>query len=103
MLRGGGGGRPRGGGHDADALESFRRIADSSYEHVYFPVEYVRSLYYLGQLCEKQGDREKARQASCLSNLKQIGNALTMYVQDYDEVWPPASLERWRDIVAEQA
>src|SRR3712207_9365641 len=32
--------------------------------------------------------REKARQASCLSNLKQIGNALMMYVQDYDEQLP---------------
>jgi prepilin-type N-terminal cleavage/methylation domain-containing protein/prepilin-type processing-associated H-X9-DG protein len=32
--------------------------------------------------------REKARQASCVSNLKQIGNALMMYVQDYDEQLP---------------
>src|SRR5260221_14333659 len=32
--------------------------------------------------------REKARQASCQSNLKQIGIALKMYVQDYDERWP---------------
>lgn len=29
--------------------------------------------------------REKARQTSCLSNLKQIGLGLMMYVQDYDE------------------
>jgi prepilin-type N-terminal cleavage/methylation domain-containing protein/prepilin-type processing-associated H-X9-DG protein len=29
--------------------------------------------------------REKARQASCISNLKQIGLAELMYVQDYDE------------------
>jgi prepilin-type processing-associated H-X9-DG protein len=34
--------------------------------------------------------REKARQASCLSNLKQIGLSLMMYVQDYDEVYPDA-------------
>ncbi|MBD3292928.1 MAG: DUF1559 domain-containing protein, partial [Armatimonadia bacterium] len=32
--------------------------------------------------------REKARQANCQSNLKQIGLALNMYVQDYDEVLP---------------
>ena len=32
--------------------------------------------------------REKARQTSCLSNVKQIGTALLMYVQDYDEVMP---------------
>jgi prepilin-type N-terminal cleavage/methylation domain-containing protein/prepilin-type processing-associated H-X9-DG protein len=32
--------------------------------------------------------REKARQASCLSNVKQIGLAVMMYAQDYDEVLP---------------
>src|SRR3954454_22537728 len=32
--------------------------------------------------------REKARQASCLSNMKQIGLGMTMYVQDYDETFP---------------
>ncbi len=32
--------------------------------------------------------REKARDSSCLSNLKQIGIALMMYIQDYDEIWP---------------
>ncbi len=30
--------------------------------------------------------REKARQTSCLSNLKQIGTAWQMYAQDYDEM-----------------
>jgi prepilin-type N-terminal cleavage/methylation domain-containing protein/prepilin-type processing-associated H-X9-DG protein len=32
--------------------------------------------------------REKARSASCLSNLKQIGMGVMMYVQDYDEIYP---------------
>ena len=32
--------------------------------------------------------REKARQTSCLSNLKQSGTATLMYVQDYDETFP---------------
>jgi prepilin-type N-terminal cleavage/methylation domain-containing protein/prepilin-type processing-associated H-X9-DG protein len=32
--------------------------------------------------------RAKARQATCLSNLKQIANATAMYVQDYDETFP---------------
>ncbi len=32
--------------------------------------------------------REKARQASCQSNLRQIGIATLMYVQDYDETYP---------------
>ena len=32
--------------------------------------------------------REKARQASSSSNLRQIGLAAMMYVQDYDETYP---------------
>jgi prepilin-type N-terminal cleavage/methylation domain-containing protein/prepilin-type processing-associated H-X9-DG protein len=32
--------------------------------------------------------REKARQASCSSNLKQLGIAAMMYAQDYDERFP---------------
>lgn len=32
--------------------------------------------------------REKARQASCLSNLKQLGISVIMYAQDYDETYP---------------
>lgn len=31
--------------------------------------------------------REKARGISCISNLRQIGTAMLMYTQDYDEVW----------------
>ena len=32
--------------------------------------------------------REKARQTSCLSNLKQMGLGVLMYSQDYDEIYP---------------
>jgi prepilin-type N-terminal cleavage/methylation domain-containing protein/prepilin-type processing-associated H-X9-DG protein len=35
--------------------------------------------------------REKARQATCLSNQKQIGLAFMQYVQDYDETYPVSS------------
>ncbi len=38
--------------------------------------------------------REKARQASCASNEKQIGLALLQYAQDYDERYP-AGLQKW--------
>jgi len=34
--------------------------------------------------------REKARQTSCASNLKQIGLAVIQYTQDNDEAFPPA-------------
>jgi prepilin-type N-terminal cleavage/methylation domain-containing protein/prepilin-type processing-associated H-X9-DG protein len=35
--------------------------------------------------------REKARQASCQSNLKQLSLGILMYVQDYDEMMPRES------------
>ncbi len=36
--------------------------------------------------------REKARETSCLSNNKEIGLAMLMYVQDYDETYPDSSI-----------
>lgn len=40
--------------------------------------------------------REKARQASCLSNAKQIGIAMMMYLDDYDECFVSCSnTYRW--------
>jgi prepilin-type N-terminal cleavage/methylation domain-containing protein/prepilin-type processing-associated H-X9-DG protein len=32
--------------------------------------------------------RERARMTACLSNMRQTGTALTLYVQDYDETYP---------------
>ncbi len=45
--------------------------------------------------------REKARQTSCASNLKQMGIAVQMYVQDYDDVLPTreSNAGRWNDII----
>lgn len=37
--------------------------------------------------------RENARKAACMSNLKQIGLAIDMYVQDYDETYPMAIMD----------
>jgi prepilin-type N-terminal cleavage/methylation domain-containing protein len=36
--------------------------------------------------------REKARQASCMSNFKQVSNAMGMYAQDYDGFIVPESV-----------
>jgi len=41
--------------------------------------------------------RENARRASCMSNLKQIGLAMMMYVQDYDEHYAPSVIGTFRD------
>jgi prepilin-type N-terminal cleavage/methylation domain-containing protein len=39
--------------------------------------------------------REKARQATCLSNMRQIGLAFRMYSQDYDEIFPLVNISYW--------
>jgi prepilin-type processing-associated H-X9-DG protein/prepilin-type N-terminal cleavage/methylation domain-containing protein len=46
--------------------------------------------------------REKARQTTCLSNLKQLGLAHLMYAQDYDETLLAAQVEvlRWPQLLA---
>src|SRR6202050_638746 len=38
--------------------------------------------------------RDKARQATCVSNFKQVGTSKCMYIQDYDE---RLSAVTWRD------
>jgi len=57
--------------------------------------------------------REKARQASCVSNMRQLGTAVMMYIQDHDEKMPfnyayewtptcqqiPGRLWWWQDLV----
>lgn len=51
--------------------------------------------------------REKARSVSCLSNCKQMGLAVFMYAQDYDEALPTvrmpfpgmAPAESWLNLV----
>ena len=39
--------------------------------------------------------REKARQASCMSNMKQLGLAVMQYQQDYDETYPTGQQQNW--------
>jgi prepilin-type N-terminal cleavage/methylation domain-containing protein/prepilin-type processing-associated H-X9-DG protein len=39
--------------------------------------------------------REKARTASCLSNVKQISLGILQYCQDYDETYPCNATTRW--------
>jgi prepilin-type N-terminal cleavage/methylation domain-containing protein/prepilin-type processing-associated H-X9-DG protein len=48
--------------------------------------------------------REKARQSVCSSNLKQLGTAIMLYVQDYDESYPcystwPSEAVHWYEMI----
>jgi len=50
-------------GHDDEAETLYRRVVESGTEHVYHPIEYVRSHYQLGRLLEARGERIGARAA----------------------------------------
>ena len=52
-----------GAGKPGDAVQWFEKVATSGYEHVTFPIEFVRSFYYLGKIHEAAGDMTKAREA----------------------------------------
>lgn len=47
-------------------------------EHLLFPIEYVRSLYWLGQIAERRGDRDKARR----------------YYSQFVELWGHGDIDR---------
>lgn len=44
------------------ATRHFQFVVDGGFWRLYTPIEYVRSLYYLGQIAERQGDAAKARE-----------------------------------------
>ena len=46
--------------NDAEAEKRFSRLVEGA-ERVTFPIEYVRSLYFLGQIAERRGEVDKAR------------------------------------------
>ncbi|MGQ0733427.1 MAG: FlgO family outer membrane protein [Acidobacteriota bacterium] len=52
-----------GAGRPQDAKPWFEKVTASGVEHVAFPLEYVRSFYFLGTILEQAGDTAKAREA----------------------------------------
>ena len=48
-------------GNDTDALARFQRIVDGGIQRIWNPIEFVRSLYHLGQIYERRGDRDRAK------------------------------------------
>ena len=47
-------------GNDAEAAKRFERIVTSGTHRAGNPLQYVRSLYFLGQINDRKGDRAKA-------------------------------------------
>ena len=47
--------------------------------------------------------REKARQSACLSNMKQLGTALQLYVDDYDEAFPAGTWNTYADMTVDNS
>ena len=49
-------------GNDAEAAEAFTRVVDAGPSRLWTPIDFVRSLYYLGQIAQRRGDRARARE-----------------------------------------
>ncbi len=73
-------------GHDRDTAEWFEKIVASTAEQPWWPIEYVRSFYFLGKLAEKRGDQAKARE----------------YYRQFVTFWGDADLDRDRVKEAQQ-
>jgi eukaryotic-like serine/threonine-protein kinase len=48
-------------GNDVEASARFQRIVDGGTQRLSNPLEFVRSLFFLGQISERRGDRARAR------------------------------------------
>jgi len=67
-------------GDDEKAVQYFRRIVESTTEHIAWPIPYVRSFFFLGKIHEKRGEREKARD----------------YYRRFVDFWKDGDLDRQR-------
>jgi serine/threonine protein kinase/tetratricopeptide (TPR) repeat protein len=47
-------------GNDSEAVKRFERIVNANTMRLQYPIEFVRSLYFLGAAAERSGDRAKA-------------------------------------------
>ena len=67
-------------GDHQEAASWFQRVAESGYEHIYSPIPYVRSFYFLGRIHENRGDMDKARE----------------YYRRFIEYWKDGDIDRER-------
>lgn len=67
-------------GDEDEAARWFQRISDCTTEHINWPVQYVRSFYFLGKIHEERGEMDKARE----------------YYQRFLDFWGEGDLDRER-------
>jgi eukaryotic-like serine/threonine-protein kinase len=67
-------------GRDEEAVRTFQRILDATTERVPWPLHFVRSLYFLGKIYEKQGDMVRARE----------------YYRRFVDLWKDGDIDRER-------
>jgi len=65
-------------GDTEQAEKWFQRLADSTTEHINWPVPYVRSLFFLGRIHEQRGEMDQARE----------------YYQRFMDLWGDGDLDR---------
>jgi tetratricopeptide (TPR) repeat protein len=70
----------RAGGDNEEAANWFGRVANSTTEHINWPIQYVRSFYFLGKIHEERGEMEQARG----------------YFQRFADFWGDGDLDRER-------
>jgi tetratricopeptide (TPR) repeat protein/predicted Ser/Thr protein kinase len=67
-------------GNELRAAEWFQKIAESGYEHLDWPIPYVRSFYFLGKIHENRGEVDQARH----------------YYQRFVDFWKDGDMDRDR-------
>ena len=67
-------------GEEEKAAEGFSRITESTTEHIFWPIPYVRSFYFLGKIHEKRGELDKARE----------------YYRRFSDFWKDGDMDRKR-------
>jgi Tfp pilus assembly protein PilF len=66
------------GGQLEQAREMFTRVVERRLEHIYFPVQFVRSHHFLAQIAKQAGDDAGARR----------------FQSDYTGFWPDSNAAR---------